>query len=393
MVSFDFNILLNPIIIALLAASLFATLWLSIVYCRRISSLRRHARCASEEIPAELPGISVIVYSKDSSEGLAKMLPQVLSQQYSGQFEVIVTTDGRSPYAEDVVKLLSPEHRNLRMTYVPDEAHALSRRKLAMTLGVKAARFDYVLLTDANCVVSSPRWLSLMARHFANGNEVVIGACNPVGPEGEPESASASFNTLADSTTYLSSAIAGSPYRGNEHNLAFMRRKFFDNHGFAKSVGYHHGIDDIFISQIADKANTAVEISPEAIIGIRCHSLPTRHLIDKLQHLFTGRYVSRSSRRLFGFSSAMMWLWLGATVALGIIGWPDVMPLASSIVLGITWIVIASVRWNRAAATLGIQIKAALIPILIFTRPFSNLIYRIRARITRSANYTWAKGY
>ncbi len=393
MVSFDFNILFNPIIIALLGASLFATLWLSIVYCRRISSIRRHARTASEEIPSSLPDISIIVYSKDSSKGLAKMLPQVLAQEYAGQLEVIVTTDGRSPYAEDVVKLLSPEHRNLRMTYVPDEAHALSRRKLAMTLGMKAARFDCVLLTDANCIVSSPRWLSLMARHFANGKEVVIGACNPIGAIDEHESASAAFNTLADSVTYLSSAVAGTPYRGNEHNLAFLRRKFFDNHGFAKSVGYHHGIDDIFISQIADKTNTSVEISPEAILDIRCQSLSTRHQIDKLQHLFTGRYVSRGSRRLFGFSSAMMWLWLGATVALGTLGRPNVLPLASSTVFGITWIVIATVRWRRAAATLGIRVNAALLPVLIFARPFSNLIYRIRARFSRSANYTWAKGY
>lgn len=393
MISFDFDILTDPVAAALLAASLIATIWLSTAYCLRIARLRRHARAESQEIPSALPGISVIVYSKDSSEGLAKMLPQVLSQEYAGQFEVIVTTDGRSPYAEDVVKLLSPDNRNLRMTYVPDEAHALSRRKLAMTLGVKAARFDYVLLTDANVIVSSPKWLSLMARHFAQGKEVVIGACNPVGSDGKHESAMASFNTLADTATYLSSAIGGKPYRGTEHNLAFLRRKFFDNRGFAQSVGYHHGIDDIFISQIADGSNSAVEISPEAILSLRCGSLPTRHLVDKLQHIFTGRYVSRNSRRLFGFSSLMMWLWLAATVAAGILLWPDVMPLTASVVLGIVWITIASVSWHGAARTLGIKVNAALLPLLMFARPFSNLIYRIRARATRSANYTWAKGY
>lgn len=393
MISFDFNILTNPVVASLLGASLIICIWLSTVYSLRIARLRRHARAESDEIPSELPGISVIVYSKDSSEGLAKMLPQVLAQEYPGQFEVIVTTDGRSPYAEDVVKLLSPGNRNLRMTYVPDEAHALSRRKLAMTLGVKAARFDYVLLTDANVIVSSQKWLSLMARHFVKGKEVVIGACNPVGADGTHESALAAFNTLADTTTYLSSAIGGTPYRGTEHNLAFLRRKFFDNRGFAQSVGYHHGIDDIFISQIADKTNTAVEISPDAILGLRCGSLPTRHLVDKLQHIFTGRYVSRSSRRLFGFSSLLMWVWLAVTIAAGIWGWPDVMPLTASAVLGIVWMTIASVSWHGAARTLGIKVNAALLPILMFARPFSNLIYQIRARATRSANYTWAKGY
>ncbi len=416
MISFDLNFINDYLIDGLLGLSLLATLWIAIFYCLRIAKVRRYARlhnasAPKREEPAEagdeyapapdvdnqpddlLPPLSVIVYCKDSSAGLSRMLPLLLEQKYPGRFEVIVTTDGRSSYAEDVVTLLSNKYRNLRMTYVPDEAHALSRQKLAMTLGVKAAKHDYVLLTDANVIVPSDDWLALMGRHFADGKEVVIGVCNPIGPEGTTEKQMAAFDTLADTATYLTAAISGHPYRGNAMNLAFLRRKFFDNHGFAQSVGYHHGIDDIFLSQIANGGNTTVEISPDAIPHLECYNLKVHHLIDKLQHIFTGKRVDSSSRRFFAVGSLAVWLWLGATIACGVLGFPNLLPLAISLGLGLIWMITACVTWKRCGRALGIRISAGLLPLRMLWRPISNFIYRIRAHSNRSSNYTWAKGF
>lgn len=407
MISFDLNFINDYLIDGLLGLSLLATLWIAVFYCLRIAKVRRYARLNGMLAPvgedgmatseaateSELPGVSVIVYCKESSAGLSRMLPLLLEQDYPGRFEVIVTTDGRSSYAEDVVTLLSNKYRNLRMTYVPDEAHALSRQKLAMTLGVKAAKYDYVLLTDANVLVPSPRWLALMSRHFVDGKEVVVGLCNPVGPEGTTERQMATFNTLADTVTYLTSAISGKPYRGNAMNLAFLRRKFFDNHGFAKAVGYHHGIDDIFMSQIANGANTTVELSPDAIARLECYNLKVHHLVDKLQHIFTGKRVDRSSRRFFAVGSLAMWLWLGATVACGVLGFPNLLPLAISLAFGAIWMIIACTTWRRCGRVLGIRLSVTLLPLRMLWRPVTNFVYRLRARSNRSANYTWAKGY
>ncbi|MDE7135863.1 MAG: glycosyltransferase [Muribaculaceae bacterium] len=416
MISFDLNFIYDYLIDGLLGLSLLATLWIAIFYCLRIAKVRRYARLHDASVPKhdepagsgeeyadeigavnqsdeQLPPLSVIVYCKDSSAGLSRMLPLMLEQKYPGRFEVIVTTDGRSSYAEDVVTLLSNKYRNLRMTYVPDEAHALSRQKLAMTLGVKAAKHDYVLLTDANVIVPSDYWLALMARHFADGKEIVIGICNPIGPEGTSEKQMASFDTLADTVTYLTAAISGHPYRGNSMNLAFLRRKFFDNHGFAQSVGYHHGIDDIFLSQIADGSNTTVEISADAIPRLECYNLRTHHLIDKLQHIFTGKRVDSSSRRFFATGSLAMWIWLGTTVACGVFGFPNLLPLAISLGMGLIWMIISCITWKRCGRVLGIRISAALLPLRMLWRPISNFIYRIRSRSNRSSNYTWAKGF
>lgn len=392
---FELNFLDSPLILASAGVAIFAALWLLIIYCPRIARIPRFGRHCNEEAekafsPA-LPPLSIVVYCKDSSEALARLLPEIFKQEYPASIEVIVTTDGRSLHAENVVSQMVVPHERLRMTYVPDEAHALSRRKLAMTLGVKAARYNHIVMTDARVLPSSSRWLASIARNFADGKQVVLGYCNLADNESAPESGFAAFDSLADAVTYLSSAIVGNPYRGNECNLAFNKRLFFENHGFARAVGLHYGIDDIFISQIANADNCAVEICADSVVTRRCDSVGERHLTDKLNHAFTGKMTSRFSRRVMGFSSLMMWVWLGATVATGLLAWPALIPLIAAAVLGLAWLIAATILWRKAGRVLGVRVSGPTIPLFMFIRPIYNYICRMKSRSTVASNFTWNK--
>ncbi|MBD5229182.1 MAG: glycosyltransferase [Bacteroidales bacterium] len=392
---FDFNadIFYVPLAQVLTGVGLIAALYLILVYRRRIVSVVRHHRQASRLQSADgkafmVPAMSVIVYCKDSARALEKLLPEILNQNLEVPFEVIVATDGRSDQAEDVVKLLAAEHKNLRMTYVPDEAHALSRKKLAVTLGVKAARYDYVVLTDAHATVSSYDWLRLIGKHFAEGKEVVIGASYPV--DARKEGGMTRFNMLADKVTYLSGAIAGNAYRGSECNLAFRRQLFFDNNGFTESVGLHHGIDDIFLSRIVRDGNYGVELSGQAQTG---YTVPARgsYRNERVRHEFTGRKLSKGSRRLMGLGSLCIWLWLAATVAAGVMLWPAVLPLCVLVAAGIVWIGVTAAAWCAAAKVLHVPVSGWMMPVYLFVRPLTTLWMRLAGRRHRSANYTWAK--
>lgn len=390
---FDLDIIYSHVAQALVGVGLLAALYLVFVYRRRIAAVVRHqrttSRLAAEESRRQIPALSVIVYCKDSARALERMLPDVLAQNLDVPFEVIVATDGRSEHAEDVVKLLSVEHRNLRMTYVPDEAHALSRKKLAVTLGIKAARYDYVVLTDANAQIMSYDWLKLIGRHFAEGKDVVIGASFPAGER--RLSGMDNFNMLADKVTYLSSAVMGRAYRGEECNLAFRRQLFFDNNGFTDSVGLHHGIDDIFLSRIVKRGNYAVELSGQTQAGMNVDAMAGDYGLERVRHEFTGRGLSRWSRRLMGAGSLLMWLWLGVTVAAGVVFMPQVLPLGALLVAGVLWITLASVAWCKAAKALHVPVRGWKVPLYMFVRPLTTLGMRLKGRLHRSANYTWAK--
>lgn len=378
-----------------ICVNLIAALFLATLYRSRIMRVTRHQRQNRPDDgqpPLAYPSISIIVYTKDNPEGLATLLPELFSQDYPAGFEVIVTTDGRSETASDIVTRLSTEHRNLRLTYVPDEAHALSRKKLALTLGIKSAHNNYVLLTTADAILPSEHWLTLIGRHFAEGKDVVIGHSRPLdtkrGGNGKPLTA---FDSLYDKTTYLSSAIARRPYRGSAGNIAFRRQLFFDNNGFAESVGYHHGEDDIFVSKIATGANCVTELDPQSQIAIKCHDLKSRHHDFRQQHRFTGRYVSKRSRRFFNAGPAAAWTWAASAAYLGAVFYPNLLPVAIAIVTGTVWMAVTAVAWKSAAVALGIKIKGWTAPFLMMIHPIYNLQYRFRAKSFSDRNYTWSK--
>lgn len=390
---FDINIIYSHVAQTLVAAGLVAALYLLFIYRRRIASVAKHYRLttrrAADAGNATSPAISVIIYCKDSARALERILPSILNQNYDAAFEVIVATDGRNEQADDVVKLLSVAHHNLRMTYVPDEAHALSRKKLAVTLGVKAARYDYVVLTDAHAHIMSNDWLRLLGRHFAEGREVVIGSSYPIGKD--ELSCMSIFNMLADKVTYLSSAISRRPYRCTLFNMAFRRQLFFNNNGFTDSVGLHHGIDDIFLSHIVKPGNFVVELAEPTLTGVNASIYAGDYLTDRVRHEFTGRKLSHLARRLMGLGSAMMWLWLAATIAVGVMFMPNPLPLGALLFLGIVWIVFVAIAWSKAAKALHIPVKGWLVPIYIFIRPITTFFMRLKGRKHRSANFTWAK--
>lgn len=390
---FDVDIIYSHVAQALVGVGLLAAIYLIFIYRSKIVSVVKHhrltSRLAAGGVERQIPALSVIVYCKDSARALERMLPDILGQNLDVPFEVIVATDGRSEHAEDVVTLLAAQHKNLRMTYVPDEAHALSRKKLAVTLGIKAARYDYVVLTDANAQIMSYDWLKLIGRHFAEGKDVVIGSSFPAG-ERRPGGMNG-FNMLADKVTYLSSAIGGRAYRGTECNLAFRRQLFFDNNGFTDSVGLHHGIDDIFLSHIAGDGNYAVELSGQTQTGIDVAAFGGSYNTERVRHEFTGRKLSHCARRLMGAGSLMMWVWLGMTVASGVMLMPNVLPLCALLIAGILWIVLTAVAWNRAAKALHVPVKGWLMPLYMFARPVTTIYMRLKGCRHRSANYTWAK--
>ena len=117
---FDINIIYSHVAQALLAVGLLSALYLIFIYRQKIVSVTRQHRLAQQQtsLPGNgsLPPISIIIYCKDSARALEKILPSILNQNYDAPFEVIVATDGRNEQANDVIKLFSLNHHNLRMT-------------------------------------------------------------------------------------------------------------------------------------------------------------------------------------------------------------------------------------------------------------------------------------
>ena len=161
MFTFDFSAL--EIILLSLAA--FAVAALLGLYLPSVVRVSRFARSQSRYNPAEgekLPDVSVIVYANNDAHSLMSLVPALMGQDYAGKFEVIVVNDGSSSETDDVVSRFQMAYRNLYQTFTPERTRNLSRKKLSISIGMKAAKYDYVALVMAESVSASPKhtWAS-----------------------------------------------------------------------------------------------------------------------------------------------------------------------------------------------------------------------------------------
>ena len=242
---------------------------------------------------SKLP-VSIIICAKNEEDNLKRFLPKLLEQDYP-DFEIIVVNDCSTDETEMLLSELSSRYEQLRFTTIPSNEKFLHGKKLAVTIGIKAAKHDVVLLTDADCYPSSDQWLQLMASHFTGKNQIVLGYGKYERKSGFLNSM-IRYETVFTAMQYLSFAIKGSPYMGVGRNLAYEKELFFKNKGFAKHYHIASGDDDLFVNETATKENTAVEFSPES----HTLSIPETKfrswIKQKKRHLSAGKHYTPSSK-------------------------------------------------------------------------------------------------
>ncbi len=373
---------------ALAAASACWVLYACAGRARRVARASEAATRAPEADGLRQPGVTVVVYARDNAADLEEMLPGLLAQDYAGEWEVLVVNDGKAEGVTDTVGLLAATHeagRRLRLTFIPEEAHNLSRKKLAISLGVKGAKYPFVVLTSAVCRIGSREWLSRICRHFAMGKEVVIGWATMAGLN----RLSDRYDELATATVWLDSALRGVPYRGTGYNLGYSRRLFNEAKGFSRSLNLHSGDDDMFVNEIATGANTAVELSEQSRVEVAAFRPRARWRDERLRHVFTSRFLPKGASVLAGSGTVALWVWLAATAAGVAVSLPNGVPACVFAALAAALWIPMCASWARCGRALGVKVGAwvAWWPMLWhWTR---TLAYRLKCGGASRKNYTW----
>lgn len=380
-------------IYGLTAAAAVAVVLLTLYRSRVASVARRVKECDSDsDAPqAAVPAVSVVVFCRDEAHELERLLPSVLSQRYDAPLEVIVVNEGGSEEVRELVSNMQLRHRNLYLTFTPDGARNLSRKKLALTLGIKAARHEVIALTTVDTVIDSDLWLARMCAHFAvQSTSVVIGYART---DTEADKAAGrrhrAFDYVADAVVWLSEAIGGKPYRGSEFNLAYRRDTFFANKGFSGSLNLRHGDDDVFVNEIASGANTAVELSADSIVTL---DLPDqrRELRElAMRSSFTGKFLPRGPRVVMAACEWLTWLWLAGSIMAVAADYTNILTIALTAVVGIAlWLVLA-LTWRSTLRSLRSRPLLLTVPWMVMTRPLRKAALSVRIRLSHRKNYTW----
>ena len=290
---FSFS-LIELIAFGLLLLVFLYQLYFYIRYLNGVLHLRTKIKKGKISFQTEQPPVSVIICAKDESENLRQFLPFVLQQEYP-DFEVIVINDGSTDDTENLLNDLSVEYSNLRTTFVPVGANNVSTKKLGLTLGIKAAKNDLLLFTDADCMPEDKCWIARMVRNFTPETEFILGYGAYIEKKGLLNKL-ITYDTLFIALQYLGMAAARKPYMGVGRNLAYRKETFFAQKGFAATLGLSSGDDDLMVNKASNSRNTRVEISPDSITWSEPNATLRGWLYQKQRHLSVSSYYKGSSK-------------------------------------------------------------------------------------------------
>jgi biofilm PGA synthesis N-glycosyltransferase PgaC len=255
----------------------------------------------SDELPQVNIPVSVIISARNEAQNLTEYLPYILEQNYP-DFEVVVVNDCSSDNSDEVLEAFKHRYQQLKVVTITEHVRFKTGKKFALTLGIKAAKNEHLLFTDADCKPESNNWIARMAAHFNDKTQLVLGY-SPYFKTGGFLNSLIRFETLKTAINYLSAALNDDPYMGIGRNLAYTKTLFFANKGFAAHMHVISGDDDLFVNQNATAANTAIEIHPESFVYTEAKNSFSALYRQKKRHMGVGKLYRNNHRRLLSFDA------------------------------------------------------------------------------------------
>ena len=254
------------------------------------------------ETETSLP-ISIIICAHNEQANLQKNLPYILNQVYEHNgrpnYEVLVVNDNSTDDSLYMLRDLIKTNAHLNLLNLEQESRNMKGKKFPLSMGIKQAKYEHLLLTDADCIPNSKNWLAEIVQPFYEGKEIVLGYA-PYTKEKTSLNRNIRYETFYAALQYLSCALAKIPYMGVGRNLAYKKSLFNDNKGFSKHYNLLSGDDDLFINAVANKKNTAVVLSDETFMPSDAKNSKAAWKFQKKRHLTTGRFYKLKHKLLLG---------------------------------------------------------------------------------------------
>jgi len=306
-------------------------------------------------------GVSIVICAHNEYHNLKENLPLILEQNYP-EFEVLVVNHASDDETSFLLADLEARYHHLKTIEIREDLNFFSGKKFPLSIGIKSARYNIIMLTDADCKPASREWIAHFQSQYTGNTEIVLGYGAYNRSKGFLNKL-IRFDTVHIAMQYMSFALSGIPYMGVGRNLSYKKELFYRNNGFISHYRIRSGDDDLFINRVAGKDNTSVMVEP----GSYTCSDPKRSFekwfTQKKRHISTFRHYRFRHKFLLGTYSLSLWLFY---IFLGLVLSLNFMVISA---LGIFMIRLVTqyIIWNRILRRLG---EKDLLPFVLFYEIF-----------------------
>lgn len=227
---------------------------------RDVTRKDKEADDADDTRLSKEPGkVTIVVSAIGNCSHLEDTLCALLAQKYEPGFELIVTGDKDNPQIDRALGKIG-DKINAHFTFVPHKPIFMSKPKLAVLLGVKAAHSEWIILLDANATPMSDLWLLDMARGMRTDTNLIV----TYGNYDKCASRLARFRRLRTAAYVFRCATLGTAFKACGKCIAFRGREFVEGDGYRGNLEYANGEYDFIINKFAKNGSTGISYGKEA---------------------------------------------------------------------------------------------------------------------------------
>lgn len=313
------------ILFVLLCVAAFIQLFYHLFFFSRLAFYKSAPKSTSQTHP-----VSVVICARDEAANLVENLPGSLVQKYPTTHEVVVVNDNSFDESKYILEELQRTFKQLKIVELTQEARMIPGKKFPLSIGIRTAKHEILLLTDADCVPATEEWISSMQDAYHEQTEIVLGYGAYHKKPGFLNKL-IRWETYHTALQYLSYALAGIPYMGVGRNLSYKKAVFFRQKGFSAHNKVPGGDDDLFINAAATKLNTRINIDKNSFTLSKPASSWTQWRTQKQRHYTTSKLYKPLHKfllALYAFSqfvfypllilSCIFYYWQLALIVLGV---------------------------------------------------------------------------
>ena len=206
--------------------------------------------------------VSILITLRNEEKNITENLPELLQVQ-SDMFEVVVVDDFSQDNSLSVLGILQEKYKKLKVSFLSNETRYSS--KLAQNIGLKAARFDWILTVPVSSRQFSVEWIETIAQSLSADLQVLVNYSNA-------EPGRGFFNHLyrverffqqLKSFGYL---LNGIPVIYSEDNVAFQRNLYFNAGGFKNVLKELYASLELIFNKHVDRRAVKINASYKTAI-------------------------------------------------------------------------------------------------------------------------------
>lgn len=239
--------------------------------------------------------ISIVVAARNEEKHIGKCIKALVNQSYpENLYEIIIVDDRSTDSTAEIVQKVNRQNHMLRLIQVKELPKNISPKKHALEIGIKAAKGEIILTTDADCVPAFD-WIKTMVSYFEADVGLVAGF-SPLEAKGRQSVISKLLilDSISLAALSASSFAWGKPLTVSGRNLAYRKKVFEEVDGFKKIRHHISGDDDLFLHQIAEETrwNFRYALDPSAIVKTLIPDNFKQFANQRIRHASKGRFYS-----------------------------------------------------------------------------------------------------